>query len=109
MLLIIAYCILISYWCIYGAADYMEASGASFMSEADLVAENRLAWRFGGADTGQRPSLPEVNSTIPVPRGGLWIRHFLAFAGPGYMVSVGYMDPGNWATDLTGGAQFGYT
>lgn len=79
------------------------------MSEADLVAENRLAWRFGGADTGQRPSLPEVNSTIPVPRGGLWIRHFLAFAGPGYMVSVGYMDPGNWATDLAGGSQFGYT
>ena len=44
-----------------------------------------------------------------VPAGGLALRRFLAFAGPGYMVSVGYMDPGNWATDLAGGAKFGYT
>ena len=41
--------------------------------------------------------------------GGHWFRRLLAFAGPGYMVSVGYMDPGNWATDLAGGSQFGYT
>jgi manganese transport protein len=54
-------------------------------------------------------SLPEVNSTIAVPAGGSWLRRLLAFAGPGYMVSVGYMDPGNWATDLAGGSQFGYT
>ncbi|HEY9540349.1 MAG TPA: Nramp family divalent metal transporter [Luteimonas sp.] len=40
---------------------------------------------------------------------GQWLRRFLAFLGPGYMVSVGYMDPGNWATDLAGGSQFGYT
>ena len=44
-----------------------------------------------------------------MPQGGIWFRRFLAFAGPGYMVAVGYMDPGNWATDLAGGAQFGYT
>jgi manganese transport protein len=44
-----------------------------------------------------------------IPRGGPWWRKALAFAGPGYMVAVGYMDPGNWATDLAGGAQFGYT
>jgi manganese transport protein len=44
-----------------------------------------------------------------VPSGGLWLRRFLAFAGPGYMISVGYMDPGNWATDLAGGSRFGYT
>ncbi|BAT20486.1 manganese transport protein MntH [Asaia bogorensis NBRC 16594] len=43
------------------------------------------------------------------PEGSGWIRRFLSFVGPGYMVAVGYMDPGNWATDLQGGAQFGYT
>ncbi len=54
-------------------------------------------------------SLSEVNSTIAVPKGGLWIRRFLAFVGPGYMVCVGDMDPGNWATDIAGGSKFGYT
>ncbi|MES1260073.1 MAG: Nramp family divalent metal transporter [Gemmatimonadota bacterium] len=57
----------------------------------------------------ERPSLPESFRTINVPRGGPWWRKALAFAGPGYMVAVGYMDPGNWATDLAGGARFGYT
>ena len=56
-----------------------------------------------------RPSLPEVNRTIAVPSGGHWLRRLLAFAGPGYLVSVGYMDPGNWATDLAGGSRYGYT
>ena len=55
------------------------------------------------------PSLPEVHASVVVPVGGSWFRRFLAFAGPGYMVSVGYMDPGNWATDIAGGSQFGYT
>ena len=55
-------------------------------------------------------SLAEVNATVAVPAvGGLWWRRLLAFAGPGYLVSVGYMDPGNWATDLAGGSKFGYT
>jgi manganese transport protein len=54
-------------------------------------------------------SLPESHATVPVPEGaGAW-RKFLAFAGPGLMVAVGYMDPGNWATDIAGGARFGYT
>jgi manganese transport protein len=54
------------------------------------------------------PSLPEVFASVRVPtNAGFW-RKLLAFAGPGLMVSVGYMDPGNWATDLAGGAQFGY-
>ncbi|AMQ22666.1 divalent metal cation transporter [Geobacillus sp. JS12] len=44
-----------------------------------------------------------------IPKAGSWIRKFLAFAGPGYLVAVGYMDPGNWATDIAGGSQFGYT
>lgn len=53
------------------------------------------------------PSLPEVHRTIPIP-AGFWRKAF-AFAGPGYLVAVGYMDPGNWATDLAGGARYGYT
>jgi manganese transport protein len=57
----------------------------------------------------QTPSLREVNRTIPVPKSlGFW-RKLLAFSGPGYLVAVGYMDPGNWATDLAGGSAFGYT
>ena len=54
------------------------------------------------------PSLAEVYRTVPVPAGAWW-RRALAFAGPGYLVAVGYMDPGNWATDLAGGSRFGYT
>src|ERR1700730_15403821 len=54
------------------------------------------------------PSLPESHRTIPFSSGASWIRKVLAFAGPGYLVAVGYMDPGNWATDLGGGLKFGY-
>ena len=60
-------------------------------------------------DAGHARSLPEVNATVQVPSAGVWWRRLLAFAGPGYLVSVGYMDPGNWATDLAGGSKFGYT
>jgi manganese transport protein len=56
-----------------------------------------------------RRSLPEVHGTIPIPVGGPPWKKMLAFAGPGYLVAVGYMDPGNWATDIAGGAKFGYT
>jgi manganese transport protein len=56
-----------------------------------------------------RVSLPEVHRSVPVPKTGSFWRKLLAFSGPGFMVAVGYMDPGNWATDLAGGAQFGYT
>src|SRR2546425_2920454 len=55
------------------------------------------------------PSLPESHRTIPFSSGASLIRKVLAFAGPGYLVAVGYMDPGNWATDLGGGSKFGYT
>ncbi len=67
-------------------------------------AEAEPGWRH----LRSRPSLPESYHTIDVPKGGPWWRKALAFAGPGYMVAVGYMDPGNWATDLAGGARFGY-
>lgn len=56
-----------------------------------------------------RPSLPEVHRSISVPNVKSFWRKMLAYAGPGYLVSVGYMDPGNWATDIAGGARFGYT
>src|SRR5882724_4802176 len=56
---------------------------------------------------GSGYSLPEVNQSVATSQIGFWKR-MLAFAGPAYLVSVGYMDPGNWATDLEGGARFGY-
>ena len=55
------------------------------------------------------PSLPEVYRSIEIPKSGAPWRRFFAFLGPGYLVSVGYMDPGNWATDIAGGSKFGYT
>lgn len=61
------------------------------------------------APSAKTPSLQESFQTIPVPQHWPWWRKMLAFAGPGYLVAVGYMDPGNWATDLAGGSAFGYT
>ncbi|HXW96330.1 MAG TPA: Nramp family divalent metal transporter [Gemmatimonadales bacterium] len=69
------------------------------------IPQPRPAWR----QTGTQVSLPEAHRTIDVPAGASVWRKLLAFAGPGYLVAVGYMDPGNWATDLAGGARFGYT
>jgi len=71
-------------------------------------AASAAGWRADAAVNAQR-SLPEVYGSIPIPIGGHWLRKLLAFARPGYLVSVGYMDPGNWATDLAGGSKFGYT
>src|SRR5262245_5105354 len=62
-------------------------------------------WRKSAAE----PSLPEVHRSIPVAKDLSFWRKMLAFSGPGYLVAVGYMDPGNWATDLAGGSKFGYT
>jgi len=63
----------------------------------------------GWRKSNNTPSLTEVHQTIPVPMEWSWWKKMRAFAGPGYLVAVGYMDPGNWATDLAGGSQFGYT
>jgi manganese transport protein len=63
-----------------------------------------MSWR----QPSSAVSLPEVHGSIPVPTGSFW-RKLFAFTGPGYLVAVGYMDPGNWATDLAGGAKYGYT
>src|SRR5919205_2115755 len=67
---------------------------------------------FAGSALGREalaPSLPEVFRSVVVPAGGRFWRKLGAFAGPGYLVAVGYIDPGNWATDLAGGSQSGYT
>ena len=56
-----------------------------------------------------QPSLPEVHSSVQVSHSRLYWRRMLGFLGPGFLISVGYMDPGNWATDIAGGSRFGYT
>lgn len=68
-------------------------------------APSEPGWRLPSGS----PSLQEVHRSIPVPKELSFWRKMLAFSGPGYLVAVGYMDPGNWATDLAGGSQFGYT
>jgi manganese transport protein len=65
---------------------------------------NASAWR----STPRTVSLQESYRSVAVPRTGSWDRKLLAFAGPGFLVAVGYMDPGNWATDLAAGSAFGY-
>src|SRR5512138_2011184 len=73
-------------------------------TEPDAASQQLDGWR----SAPDAPSLREVHGSIAVPtQAGFW-RKMLAFAGPGYLVAVGYMDPGNWATDLAGGAQYGY-
>src|ERR1044071_5600709 len=77
--------------------------GGTPESAVDAVPAPAKGWRRAR----MTPSLAEVYRTIPVS-GLKWWRKILAFAGPGYLVAVGYMDPGNWASDLAGGSQFGY-
>jgi manganese transport protein len=75
------------------------------MSGADPSRAGLDGWRRASL----RQSLAEVHASVPVAASGGFWRTLLAFAGPGAMVSVGYMDPGNWATDLAGGSLFGYS
>ena len=69
------------------------------------MTEPTSGWRLPSSSL----SLPEVHGSIAIPAGAGFWRKMFAFAGPGYLVAVGYMDPGNWATDLAGGARYGYT
>ena len=75
------------------------------MGTTELTPRDQTAWRHAPT----RPSLPEVHSTLYVPKSATNLRKLLAFAGPGFLVAVGYMDPGNWATDLAGGSKYNYT
>jgi manganese transport protein len=75
------------------------------MPTKDTTAPSIDGWRLAPGSV----SLPEVHGSIAVPSGAGFWRKMFAFAGPGFLVAVGYMDPGNWATDLQGGARYGYT
>src|SRR3982750_3175997 len=75
----------------------------------DVTRENPGARALGWRLEPKSLSLPEIHGSIAIPHGAGFWRKMLAFAGPGYLVAVGYMDPGNWATDLAGGARYGYT
>lgn len=83
----------------------MNKEHASALAANEESIDQEKGWR----QSRDQPSLQEVHRSLPVPKSGSWFRKFLAFAGPGYLVAVGYMDPGNWATDLAGGSMFGYT
>jgi manganese transport protein len=74
-----------------------------------LATEIPAAPSPGWRQTSTNVSLPEVHGSVAIPEGAGFWRKMFAFAGPGYLVAVGYMDPGNWATDLAGGARYGYT
>src|SRR5216110_745910 len=73
--------------------------------DGTIAAKSHVAWRR----TAGEVSLPEVHRSIAVPTTASFWRKLAAFSGPGFLVAVGYMDPGNWATDLAGGARFGYS
>ena len=76
------------------------------MEEVNIKNEKKTTgWRLENSS----PSLPEVFSSIAVNSKGGFLKKLLPFIGPGLMVAVGYMDPGNWATDIAGGSKFGYT
>src|SRR5205085_1304113 len=74
-------------------------------SRSVVVREPMHIWRR----STDAVSLPEVHRSVVVPVTASFWRKLMAFSGPGFLVAVGYMDPGNWATDLAGGAQFGYS
>jgi manganese transport protein len=98
------------------ASSQKEPSMALQTSKREPTAEiGGAAVDIGVSPTGNgwhsepsAPSLPEVNASVAVDASANFWRKLFAFAGPGFLVAVGYMDPGNWATDLAGGAQFGY-
>src|SRR5262245_56953779 len=73
--------------------------------EATPARSANLGWRLPAGSV----TLPEVHGSIEIPARASFWRKLFAFAGPGYLVAVGYMDPGYWATDLAGGARYGYT
>jgi manganese transport protein len=83
----------------------MDAQNPEFRGDrGGKASTGAMAWR-GARGT---PSLADMFASVGTPKGGSFWRKLLAFLGPGYLVAVGYMDPGNWATSLAGGSKFGY-
>jgi len=78
------------------------------MLEVKEIVEKKFLHKRAWLQERKHNSLSEVFSSVQVPKNGSFWKKLMAFAGPGLMISVGYMDPGNWATDIAGGAQFGY-
>src|ERR1700760_2895769 len=68
-----------------------------------------MATKFPNLPRLPEPSLPEVHSSVRISGSPTYWKRLLGFIGPGFLISVGYMDPGNWATDLAGGSRYGYT
>jgi manganese transport protein len=68
-----------------------------------------MATEFKSPVALPEPSLPEVHASVRISKSPFYWRRLLGFLGPGFLISVGYMDPGNWATDIAGGSRFGYT
>ncbi|HZR89057.1 MAG TPA: Nramp family divalent metal transporter [Bradyrhizobium sp.] len=86
----------------------MDARSPHFASEAELDAARDGSSAAGWRGARGEPSLSDMFATVRTVREGSFWRRLLAFLGPGYLVAVGYMDPGNWATSLAGGSKFGY-
>jgi manganese transport protein len=90
---------------IFSIGQDFDSSKPIGMTSRDGTPQSIGGWRLPAGSV----SLPEVHGSIAVPSGAGFWRKLFAFAGPGFLVAVGYMDPGNWATDLQGGARYGYT
>src|SRR5712672_4042233 len=78
-------------------------------TEPQVMASQETRVEPGWRHAVGTPSLPEIYRSLPIPRSAGFLRKLLAFAGPGYLVAVGYMEPGNWATDLAGGSKYNYS
>ncbi len=80
-----------------------EKKGLESMSESNQHTEHHKLIEYANG-----PSLEEINGTVEIPKGGNFWKNLLAFSGPGALIAVGYMDPGNWVTSIGGGAEYGY-
>jgi manganese transport protein len=87
----------------------LSPASADSISGSGNPGEAESAAQISPHSQATSPSLPESYRSIPIKAGASFLRKMIAFAGPGYLVAVGYMDPGNWATDLGGGSRYGYT
>jgi manganese transport protein len=81
----------------------------SYSTQARLALPLFMATEITRPVGVHEPSLPEVYSSVRISRSPFYWRRLAGFLGPGFLIAVGYMDPGNWATDIAGGSRYGYT